>query len=588
MRGPLKIPNTLRNQILILFSSVMVVVLLTAGLLTYNLVTDILKENAENQLEQTAQEQLNRIDSQFETIDLITTQIATNPSVQSILTSRQDGLIPTFTQRQSMQEIVNNYQAYTSGMPSFEMYFPNYARLYPLNELQLPIRMDSTWVELAEEENGRIIWAGSDPLDENAYLTIRQINLIDRDFSRGGYLVTKIDRNYFNLESRLQAYEETDNLAILFDQTGSYITSNLEEDVLAGLNVAESERTVQIEGAEYLQVQVESAQTGFMLSLYTPLNNLLAGITGIGTAILIAGSVGLMVFTVTSFHISQIITAPLERLTAAMKRARQGELETTPDISSTTEMNELNHSYNDMVERTNHLIREVYEKELMQNQAELKALQAQINPHFLFNTLEALYWSIDEKDPESAEMIITMSDLFRYTISDSASSTDWVTLEEEAAHIEDYLRIMQLRFGDEMTWTIDLPTELAHLPVPKLLIQPIVENAVLHGISQKSERGHIAITVQRMNESPKRIAVTVTDDGVGMTEATKEALFHENRHTNSHVGQTGKRIAMINCLERLIRNYPDHEMGDAIQVVSEPGQGTTVTLCIPEKGGTAS
>lgn len=588
MRRTFRIPNTLRYQIMALFSSVMIVVLLTAGLLTYNLVTDILKENAENQLEQTAQEQLNRIDSQFETIDLITTQIATNPSVQSILTNQQDGLIPTFTQRQSMQEIVNNYQAYTSGMPSFEMYFPNYARLYPLNELQLPIRMDRTWVELAEAENGRIVWAGADPLDDNAYLTIRQINLMERDFSRGGYLVTKIDRNYFNLESRLQAYEETDNLAILFDQTGSYITSNLEEDVLTGLNVAQSERTVQIEGAEYLLVQVESERTGFMLSLYTPVNTLLAGITGIGTAILIAGLVGLIVFTVTSFHISRIITAPLERLTAAMKRARLGELETTPAISSTSEMNELNRSYNDMVDRTNHLIREVYEKELMQNQAELKALQAQINPHFLFNTLEALYWSIDEKDPESAEMIITMSDLFRYTISDSATSADWVTMAEEVSHIEAYLRIMQLRFGDEMTWTITLPEDLNTIPVPKLLIQPIVENAVLHGISQKPERGHIAISVKRLNEPSGWIAVTVADDGAGMNESTREALFQDKQNPDNENSQTGKRIAMINCLERLIRNYPHHAMDNAIHVDSEPGHGTTVTLFIPEKGGTAS
>ncbi|AOM83748.1 cache domain-containing sensor histidine kinase [Salisediminibacterium beveridgei] len=580
-----KIPNTLRNQILILFTTVMIIVLLAVGLLTYNLVTDILKENAEIQLEQTAQEQVNRIDSQFDTIDLISAQIATNSSVQQILTSQREGRMPSFTERQSMQEIANNYQAYTSGVRAFEMYFPNYARLYPLNELMLPGRIDPGWIEEADEQNGRLVWAGADPYDQNAYLTIRQINLMEKDFSLGGYLVTKVNRNYFNVENQLSDYDTNDDqtLTILFDQADQYITSNFTQDVLMDLNVEETERTVQIDGAEYIQVHAESDETGFTLTMYSPVNSLLQGITGIGTAIAVAAIAGTILFMMVSLKISRIITSPVEELTSAMKRTREGELVRTPEISSTKEMNELNHSYNEMVDQTNYLIKAVYEKELIRSRAELKALQAQINPHFLFNTLEALYWSVEEIDQNSAEMIITMSDLFRYTITDHGPDEDWVLLKDEFDHNEDYLKIMKLRFGDDLNWTIDLPLELQDWPIPKLLIQPLVENAVLHGLCNQPERGHISLKASLQSNS-QNVLVTIEDDGAGMHEEKLKNLFSDSHDYVSRSGKKHKSIAMHNIMERIIRTYPQLERNEAIVISSIRNKGTTVQLKLPHKG----
>lgn len=581
-----KIPNNLRNQILILFSTVMIIVLMAVGLLTYNLVTDILKENAETQLEQTAQEQLNRIDSQFDTIDLITTQIATNPSVQQILASQRQGMMPSFTERQSMQEIANNYQAYTSGMSAFEMYFPNYARLYPLNELMLPGRIDPEWIEEADEQNGRLVWAGADPFDHNAYLTIRQINLMDMDFSKGGYLVTKINRNYFNVENQLTDYDAGDDqtLTILFDQTDHYISSNLTQEVLMNLDVEEAERTVEIDGSEYIQVHAKSNETGFTLTMYAPVNSLLQGITGIGTAIAFAGVAGIILFIIVSINISRIITSPIEQLTRAMKRVQEGELVKTPEISSTEEINDLNRSYNDMVDQTNYLIKAVYEKELTRSRAELKALQAQINPHFLFNTLEALYWSIEEVDPESAEMIITMSDLFRYTITEHGPDEDWVTLKDEFDHNEDYLQIMQLRFGEDLSWSIDLPEQLEQWTVPKLIIQPLVENAILHGLGNQPERGHISLSASK-GEDEQYAYVTIEDDGAGMSEEKLKNLFSDSHKHITRSGKKHKSIAMHNIQERIIRTYPEMTRADAIFVSSSPGKGTTVRLKLPIRGG---
>uniref|UniRef100_A9U6Q4 Predicted protein n=1 Tax=Physcomitrium patens TaxID=3218 RepID=A9U6Q4_PHYPA len=200
-----------------------------------------------------------------------------------------------------------------------------------------------------------------------------------------------------------------------------------------------------------------------------------------------------------------------------MRSARLSGLKPTVQISSTIEINELNHSYNQMVEHMNELIGLVYEKEILQSRTELKALQAQIHPHFLFNTLEALYWSLMEKDEdELAEYVVAMADLFRYTIT-GPGKEEWVRLEDELEHIERYLLIMKMRLGDRLSWSISSPPALASVPMPKLLIQPLVENAILHGIEGRIGPGKVSVGVS-LSADQMHLVVTVTDDGKGIDE----------------------------------------------------------------------
>ena len=190
-----------------------------------------------------------------------------------------------------------------------------------------------------------------------------------------------------------------------------------------------------------------------------------------------------------------MITRPLIRLMRAMRGAQPGAMRPNLMVSSTMEINELNEVYNQMVYRQNELTRVVHEKEVMQSRAELKALQSQINPHFLFNTLEAFYWSLEEKgEEELALRVIAMSRLFRYIIP-GPHQDEWVTIADELEHAERYLNIMQMRLG-EMQWEIRLSEEVRSVPIPKLLIQPLVENAILHGIENTLKPGKVEIRVE--------------------------------------------------------------------------------------------
>ncbi|MCM2531271.1 sensor histidine kinase [Neobacillus pocheonensis] len=257
------------------------------------------------------------------------------------------------------------------------------------------------------------------------------------------------------------------------------------------------------------------------------------------------------------------------------------ELVPIPEVTSSLEISELNKTYNKMVEKTNHLIQEVYEKELLRSRTELKALQAQINPHFLYNTLNALYWSLEEKGQEElAEIVITLSDLSRYTIGNSKTG-EWVTICDELNHIDGYLQLIKMRLGDRLHWDISVPSEYMGVNIPKLIIQPLVENAILHGIEKTRKEGVVSITVEKQDNS-SNLLITVKDNGPGIdSEALQElnlAIEHEGVSSFKGMGMAltnvNKRIKLYYAGSNLIR----------LRLNSEKGRGTMVMFEIPAKG----
>lgn len=553
------------------------IVLLLVGIIAFNLVTDILKDNAENQIQQTASETIRRVDSQYEQIETLTNQVVTDSFVQGLLIEEVSGDPVTFPQRQAIMQVVNSYQVYSDGIQSFELYLSDFRRLFPLNEVSLTSRMSEEWILQAEEANGRMTWGGPDPLEEDYFVAVKKINLLDSWFSHGGYLVTRIHNNYFELNENASTVEN--EYRILVDRNNEPIVSNypdnLKELMLKG------EGVVTINGNEYMLVQETSELTDWTLMIYTPVNSLLRGISGLGTAIIISGAVGFLIFLIFSYSLATFLTKPILKLTQAMRFGRLGSLKTSPVISSTVEINELNTTYNQLVETTNHLIKVVYEKELTRSRAELKALQAQINPHFLFNTLDALYWSLEENgEEELADTVVSMSELFRYTIG-NLHQNDWVQLQKEVDHIERYMQIMKLRFEDRLDWMIDLPEKYNNILVPKLLIQPLVENAIIHGIGNKLGKGTVRVIV-KASDNLDNIRIEVGDDGQGMDSSKLEKVMASIEKGESP--NNNKGLALTNVQQRLYLYYQKNSI-QKLTIESEINAGTLVKIELPKQGG---
>ncbi|ENH97740.1 two-component system sensor histidine kinase [Gracilibacillus halophilus YIM-C55.5] len=571
--------NTLRNQLLFVYFVVMLIVLTVVSTITYILVSDMLQDNAEEQMRQTAMESSARYDSLFEQLNMMTKQVITSEELQNILLQEKKEHPATFEQRQSLMSTVNRIQANADGIYSVEIYTADYQRLIPIDSTNLNTRIDPSWVQKANQAKGQLVWMGEDPLDPNFFLIGRRINLMDRHFQLGGYIVTRINRNYFQLNPNQQR-QQMNEYTILMDNENRVIASNYQGDQMKKILNTNSQ-TITIDEKEYMLVENRSTITGWSLYMLTPVNQLTGGMTAVQAWIIIAGMIGLFIFLISSFFLSTYISKPIAKLTETMRQASEGVLAQNPMTHSTVEINELNQTYNQLASETNYLVQMVYEKELMKHRTELKALQAQIHPHFLFNTLDALYWSLDDRDQEDlANIVLAMSALFRYTIT-RENQDEWVTMEDELDHIDRYMQIMRMRFGERLSWTKDIHTKWYSVRIPKLMIQPLVENAILHGASNVSGMCHVTVQVEA-DEERHLLQIRVIDNGAGMTEETTDKVL--NQIDTGHSSKKAGGMALHNIEKRLQLFYGErNHLG--LRIKSKRGEGTVVSFAIPIEEG---
>jgi len=220
-------------------------------------------------------------------------------------------------------------------------------------------------------------------------------------------------------------------------------------------------------------------------------------------------------------------------------------------------------------------IKSLYVFQLKTKTAELKALQAQINPHFLFNTLESIRITAQlNKDTQTAKMIHMLGNMFRWSIKDSGM---FVSLLEEIDYVSSYLKLQKLRFADAFDVDIDVPDELKKFYVPKLLLQPLVENAIQHGFNNKTKNGIIKI---KASPNDKNLILTVTDNGVGMDN---EKVLDVVRGLNENTDEDGGRfsIGLSNVHQRLSILFGP---GYGLEITSKLQDGTKITLTIPALG----
>ncbi|MFC4098970.1 sensor histidine kinase [Paenibacillus xanthanilyticus] len=575
MRAWLHNHNTLRNQILAVCLLVMALVLCFVGLVTYNRVSALITNNAERQLQQTAFEATGRLETLYRQVDMLSSQVMTTGDVQQLLLQEARGRQAGFQQRQAVMQSVGTFQVYSDGINAFDLYTDDYRSLFPLDDTTLITRIGPDRVRQADEARGKLVWIGEDPRDPSYFLALRQVRLMDHWFENGGYLLVRINRAYFQLGD--ENADSRREYMMLFDEREALIASNYEQAEELDL-IAAGQRELTLGSEDYIRVDRSSELTGWKLVILSPVSSLTEGINVLRTAIVVSGAVGFLICLVCSFFLSAMITRPILRLIKTMRGARLGELRPSPEMHSTVELNELTKTYNGLVGHMNDLIQVIYEKELVRSRTELKALQAQINPHFLYNTLEALYWALQEKNEEElADLVVAMSELFRYTIGNDNQS-EWVSVKEELEHVERYMALMKLRFGEELAWRIDAPEACLSVRMPKLLIQPLVENAILHGAGNKKGAGSVSLVI-RPSEDGERWLIQVKDDGPGMDGALVQELMRSLGSGGFSTGK-GSGLALANVNKRIQLYYKDDELG-GLTIASVPGEGTVVGFEIP-------
>ena len=274
--------------------------------------------------------------------------------------------------------------------------------------------------------------------------------------------------------------------------------------------------------------------------------------------------------TVMTLFLSSGILRPIRKLYDATMQVAEGDFETRAPVDSNDEIAVLALGFNDMAENMQGLIRKIKEDEGKMRRADLRLLQEQINPHFLYNTLDTIVWLIESNETEQAvDMVVTLSNFFRIVLS---KGKEFITIREETEHIQSYLEIQQVRYHDIMEYDMRIDEAIYDYRIPKLTLQPIVENALYHGIKYKRAKGSIHVNGERDGD---KIYLTVQDDGVGMDE---EELVQIREEISRPCKETEKGFGLANVNER-IRMYYGSEYGMSIE--SEKGRGTIVELVIP-------
>ena len=269
-------------------------------------------------------------------------------------------------------------------------------------------------------------------------------------------------------------------------------------------------------------------------------------------------------------RISRSISGPILGLSQVTHEIAQGDFSVRAEEKGDRELNALAASVNNMAEHLSVMVMQIREDERKMRKAELRLLQEQINPHFLYNTLDAIVWMIEDGKSEQAEnMVVSLSTFFRTVLS---RGREFISIREEVQHIRSYLEIQKARYQDILSYEIQVAPELYPYETLKMTLQPLVENALYHGVKNKRSGGLIRISGER---DGKLIRFKVEDDGIGMNA---EALTHLQEEIRRPCKETDTGFGMANVNERIRMNFgADY----GLMIESEEGKGTRVWVTIP-------
>lgn len=321
-----------------------------------------------------------------------------------------------------------------------------------------------------------------------------------------------------------------------------------------------------INNQQYLVSRYNSNETGLKYLKITPYSDISRNANMIIKITLIMVLVVIILSLFVSFALSQNISTPINRLILNMDRMNNDLFEESIVETNIYEIHELNGRFNKMMQRINTHIQEEYLSAIRKKDIEYKLLQSQISPHFLFNTLESIrMMAAINDDDETAVMIYNLANLYRYSIR---ITTSLVPLEEEIKHINNYVLLQKMRFGDKFDFITDIDPNSLSCELPHLTLQPMIENALSHGFSSKESGGIIRVTTTfRSNQ----LTIIISDNGHGINDLKLTQLKNKLGKT-AHEGHIG----LLATYERIKYHFKDSQ----VTIDSTEGIGTSITIII--------
>ena len=425
-----------------------------------------------------------------------------------------------------------------------------------------------TWYTEVDEENKvrnlyliRMIY-DSDDFSERG-LIILQINRqrlkdvyndLSTEFMQSINILSKDNKWIIGTEEDWYNEKENEWISNQADNWG-YRIDKKEQRLLAFMNIEGTEWKIVAEGSLNQLVNEEMGHFRFLF--------------------IIVMTFTILLLSIFSILMAMDILSPINRLVHSIKKVEEENVHQEVIVDREDELGYLSKCFNKMSKEIDNLLNRVYKEELTRREAELKALQAQINPHFLFNTLESINWMAQLNNvPEIRDMVTSLGALIEASIG---KGSPMVPLSKELKYIDSYLLIMKNRYGERLSYESDIDTSLLGQEVPKLILQPLIENAIYHGIDKMRKKGTIKLTIRREDET---IYIEIMDNGKGMLPEEVEDLnqkFKEDRD-DYILGDNRKSIGLANVNGR-VKLFFGKDYG--LQIESEYETYTKMKLYLP-------
>ncbi|MCU6791799.1 histidine kinase [Paenibacillus sp. WQ 127069] len=427
-----------------------------------------------------------------------------------------------------------------------------------------------------------------------------------KDLEIYGVMVMLFDQSLFSED--LQGLINTENANVfLYDKQDRLVYTDIAKPLdLLPLSALDAETVVEDQGESYLYAKSRSNQVDFKLVSRVSLSDIRDKSEIIFQIAIYLGLLSLLLSAILVTVAGQRLLKPLKQLILGMRRVKEGDFTTQIEIKTEDELAYMGQVFNGMATNINALIKEVYERELSEREAELTALQAQLNPHFLYNTLDTIYWKLYLRDDrETAELVVSLSEMLRYALEPARTQT---TLGEEIHQVRNYLAIQSARFSEDLETIIQIDKEVETCQIARLLLQPLVENVFIHAFADKlngrvllikayrrmanasssdGENLETDIMLQAAVHNPDMLVIEIIDNGCGIDEGQlaviREAIEVDSKpdtqdHQREDRPQKRNRVGVRSVLRRIDLIYGSPYRAEIRSII---GQGTTVTLLLP-------
>ncbi len=577
--------TSILSQLIIGFSIILVLILTVTSFFYYRYSSRVVVEKTSQYLLESVVQMRGKTDVMLLEYDRLSQKIAFSSNVQQHFIDVKLNNQPE-TSKASINRFIADQSRYSgsemavhlldlnggsySGNESLAMYWRTEEKLHQVD-----------WYPAIEENVGRMIWL-SGPAWRNgtisAVIGARQLNNWSTLDKIGDmFLVFTVDSLRNVIEETIQ---DRSRKIHIIDYRGNIVYSTVSDEIGKPMESGLFEQMKRektdlvnwdIQGVPAYVAYSTSTYSGWTIASYIEAADAVKDLKKIQNSALIIGLFGIGAALLLTTFFSWSVSKPIRNLALRLSRVQRGVLNPYRGRIINQEVTILYDSFNNMVENLNETILDLSSKQATEKQAQIIALKAQFRPHFLYNSLNTIYWELmNEGQDKAAQMVLTLSDLMRYSIQ---PGSDLVTIQEDLDQLNRYLLLQRARFGDKLQVTIEADEPLMQQKVMKMLLQPLVENAITHGLETvKGRPWLIRIEIKLLND---HILLAVEDNGKGMTEEDmanvlelrKDADAEKTLHTGLGLANLHQRIRLIYGLDNGLKLLPGSMNGLRVEIM---------------------